>query len=294
MDKSIIINYKNIEYTIWFSNDLKLCCNKKIDGNFVMGLDNADKKIISGVFDSLCVSKLNSYFIRSGSVNGVSYNLFYDYNKSLYFTDSFDEGVNSFINLKYNNLLNVYASRGLSHDQFSQLQKSGVFNRKIRNGLVRFSVGLSTSLMLLNYASKIGSGVASYDMFSGDMKSYIQSSLVTDNSSSMVSGEISFSDLNINNLSYVDVDNSSDSITFNDMRLAIESNPNIDSDFKEFFYKLDFAFNDSMKYVSFDSSILDKLKTLKVEYNYDSSKGDTANGEYYAVQNKIVYYRIKL
>ena len=78
MDKSIIINYKNIEYTIWFSNDLKLCCNKKIDGNFVMGLDNADKKIISGVFDSLCVSKLNSYFIRSGSVNGVSYNLFYD------------------------------------------------------------------------------------------------------------------------------------------------------------------------------------------------------------------------
>ena len=31
MNKSIVINYKNIEYILWISKDLKFCCNKKVD-----------------------------------------------------------------------------------------------------------------------------------------------------------------------------------------------------------------------------------------------------------------------
>lgn len=302
MNRSIVINYENIEYTIWFSNDLKLCCNKKIDGKFVLGLDDNDKKIIGDVIGSLCVSNENSYFIRNDSFNGVSYNLFYDYSKFLYFTDSLDDSVNSFVNLKYNNLSSVYTSKDSFYNQYIESHKLDAFNRRIKNGLIRFSVGASVSLLLMNYATKTGSGVLTYDMFSEDVKTYIQSSLTIDNSYNMVSGEISFSELNINNVSTVDnydlqsVTTSAqnvDSITFDDMRLALESNPNVDSDFKEFFNKLDFAFNDSMNYVNFDSSILEKLKTLKVEYNFDSPRAEIANGEYYTIQNKIVYYSVR-
>lgn len=296
MDKSIIINYKNIEYTIWFSNDLKLCCNKKIDGNFVMGLDNADKKIISGVFDSLCVSKLNSYFIRSGSVNGVSYNLFYDYNKSLYFTDSFDEGVNSFINLKYNNMPLVYNSNEKDNNS-SSLDEIKRFSRQAFKGLVSFGVGLSIGLLPVRLVVKL----YNYSDFCNKFSKYYVSKVPSDFG---VSGELTFDELNVlnniadinkfDNYNITDVVNNgieSSNITFDELIGALQNNSNVDDDFKEFFNKLDFAFEDNLKYI--DSFVLDRIRTLKVEYVYDSSRGTYVNGEYYPVDNKIVYYNAK-
>lgn len=293
MDKSIVINYKNIEYTIWFSSGLKLCCNKKIDGNFVMGLDSNDKKIISSVIDSLCVSKKSSYFIRSDSFNDVSYNLFYDYSKSLYFTDSLDDSVNSFINMKYNNMPLVYSSNGENNNS-NGLNEIKRFSRQTLKGLISFGVGVSIGLLSVRLVVKLYNDGDFCNKFSNYYVSKVPSDFG-------VSQELSFNELNIQNHNINDSNNfdflntvngniDSHVVTFDELSKALESNPNVDDDFKEFFNKLDFAFEDNLEYI--DSSILDRIGTLKVEYVSDSSMGTHVNGQYYPADNKIIYHNV--
>ena len=290
MNKNIVISCGNVKYVLWFSNDLKLRCNKKINGKFVLGLDDKDKEIISSVVNSICVSKESSYFIRNGNYNGVPYNLYYDYNKSLYFTDSLDDDVNTYINMKFNNLPLVYSSL----DERKKDLRTNVFNRSIKDGLIKFGVGASVCLLTFSLGTKLY-----YDTSVGEIISNYLISDYEDN----ISGEISFNELNINdsNVQQFNTFNKSDldkidvlsnnvdkkSLTFNEMKDVLDGNPNVDSEFKEFFSKLDFAFDDDLKY--FNSSIMDKLGTLKVEYDSNSS---SANGRYYPFDNKIVYYKV--
>ena len=291
MNKNIVIDCENIQYILWFSKDLKLCCNKKIDGKFVLGLDNKDKEIISSVINSLCVSKENSYFIRSAFFNDISYNLYYDYKKFLYFTDCFDDNVNSYINMKYNNMPLVYSSFSNEKNNISK-----VFNRSIKNGMIKFNVGASLFLMAFNLGTNLY-----YDTSVGDFISKYISGYEDD-----ISGEISFNELNISNSNVetmngfnisdlekignvsINMSEQQRNITFDEMKDILDKNPNVDNEFKKFFSKLNFAFEDDLKY--FDSSILNKLETLKVEY--DSVGGNTVNGRYYPFDNKIVYYNV--
>ena len=185
MNKNIVISCGNVKYVLWFSNDLKLRCNKKINGKFVLGLDDKDKEIISSVVNSICVSKESSYFIRNGNYNGVSYNLYYDYNKSLYFTDSLDDDVNTYINMKFNNLPLVYSSL----DERKKDLRTNVFNRSIKDGLIKFGVGASVCLLTFSLGTKLY-----YDTSVGEI---ISNYLISDYEDD-ISGEISFNELNIN------------------------------------------------------------------------------------------------
>ncbi len=286
MDKSILINYKNIEYILWISKDLKFCCNKKVDGCFVAGLNDKDKKIISNVIGSLCVSKDNSYFVKSSVFNSVTYNLFYDYKKCLYFTDCFDDSVNSYVNLKFNNLPLVYNS-----SDRNDKEKAKMFARQICRGLINFGVGLSISLLAFKLLSSFFSNP--------NFRDRISKSFISEVSSFDVSGELTFNELIIDNSNLVDINKFDilidtikqgdyDRVTFVDIKNSLENNFKVDDQFKEFFNKLDFAFEDSLEY--FDSSILDKIGTLSVEYVFDSPKGSYVNGQYYPGDNKIIYY----
>lgn len=293
MDKSIVVKNGDTEYILWLSKDLKLCCNKTVNGNFVMGLDSNDRMIISDVIDSLCVSSDSSYFVKSDSINGVSYNLFYDYNKFLYYTDSFDDGVNSFVNLKYNNIPLVYSS----NDEKNKFDKAKRFVRQSLRCIVGFGVGVAIGFFAVRLAFKLYNDPELRKILSN----YFISEVPTDLG---ISGELSFNELNIQKSNLVDgkkidgfnvvnIDNGVEpyNITFSDISVALSNNSNVDSDFKEFFNKLDFAFDDNMEY--FDSSILDKIGSLKVEYDFESDIGNYVNGQYYPVDNKIVYYNAK-
>ena len=293
MDKSIVVKNGNAEYILWVSKDLKLCCNKKVNGNFVMGLDSNDRMIISDVIDSLCVSLDSSYFVKSDSFNGISYNLFYDYNKFLYYTDSFDDGVNSFVNLKYNDIPLAYSS----NDDRNRYNSSKRFVRRTIKCLVSFGVGVSIGFFAVKLVAKLYTDP--------ELRKIISSYFISEVPADLgISGELSFNELNIQKSDYfnsmksigfnsVNVENGVEThdITFSDISVVLNNNSNVDDDFKSFFNKLDFAFQDNMEY--FDSSVLDKLGSLKVEYDFESDIGNYVNGRYYPVDNRIVYYNAR-
>lgn len=291
MDKSIVINFENIEYTIWFSENLRLLCNKKVGGVFVSGIDQNDKSIIREAINSLCVSKDNSYFIKSDSFNGVPYNLFYDYSKFLYFSDSLDDSVNSFINSKYNNMPLVYSSSSDENDKFRTVIN---ITRQVGKCLVSFGIGLSVSFLVFSLATKLVSNP--------DLREKIIKCIVSEVPNTLeVSGELTFNEVNFQNSNFIGNDNIDYSnvsyvnndkcdVTFDQIKDALQKNPNVDDGFKDFFSKLDFALEDDLKY--FDSSIVDKFGSLSVEYITGSPIGDYVNGQYYPGDNKIIYYDV--
>lgn len=104
--------YNNNKYFIANVNDsrnvlVKYNENKKIETKFC----DEEYELVNLVYNSLCINKDKSVYIKDETIDSNSYKIYYDINSKNYFWNSKNnEEINRILNFKYNNMIDTYFS----------------------------------------------------------------------------------------------------------------------------------------------------------------------------------------
>lgn len=105
--------YNTNKYFIAMVNNSKVVL-VKYDKNKTISTDFSDEEyeLLNIVYNSLCIDRETSVYIKDEKVKNNLYKIYYDTNSKIYFWDSInnvnDEECNKILNFKYNNMINTY------------------------------------------------------------------------------------------------------------------------------------------------------------------------------------------
>lgn len=262
-----------------------------------------EKDIFGYVLKSLLVNPSGSRFFRREKVFESIVDIYFDYDKRIYFWDiNVDSKISSFLNLKYNNAIeclnNLDEENGNSIKQyyFNNVQKESenYFKRIIpsstKDSLIKVFISASLSLaFFLNFFNYGNTGYKYIEVIDGNGNPQIVRYVDDNNENSGILKTL------------FEGDSSEDeSIEYNYQLIEniIKDNPNIGTSEKTFILNnFRFVFDEYHQYMDL-GLILYRLQNLKIEYheeqninnNPDGQLRSVIAGEYRVFDDKIVIY----
>lgn len=265
-----------IKYYISLLNNNKIVFLKSDKNhNFSINLTNKELKIINKVYNSLKPNLNKSVYIKEFNINNNNYKLYLDKSNHNYFwlptSGMYDEIDSLHLNFKYNHQEAILYS---NLNQLKESKLSKFYNKLINIGSKIIPVFLSAtiSLSLLNGCTIIKQENIDYPETS--IAETIETTETTEETidSIVIEIEEEIEDTEIKR-----------EYNYEEIRQAIENNPNLSEEEKEFLYKIKFVFDDNGKFMDLDK-VIRNIRTLKVEYNANIPGADAA---YNIMENKI-------
>lgn len=276
MDIISFFYYNNKKFLIVKrGNKLLYCITENNTNRFNLSED--EKSIFSHVLSSITANPKESFFVRILSYNDIFYKLFFYPEKNLYYTDSIDSKIISYVNFNFNHVSEFcYIDNTQSDTEDKNTESDNLyFQRAIKIGkkLVFISTLAALSLNLLT-----GCSVATKN---DDLLTTSETLITVDverqeEKNPDYNGSIVF-----------DRTQEEQDYDFSIIEDALESNINLIDEEKEFIRQLRFIFDENHEYMDVEM-VKERLSTLKI--NYDSSPKGNYGGVYNSRDNEITLY----
>lgn len=247
------INFKNHNYKVYIDED-SLIIKEHIPFEEI---DN----ILTILYKALYVNNKNSINIDKKTIDGKTYDIYYDLLTKNYYWSNANDRVNELLNYRYNNIpLKIYSL----NDEISN-NTNKTYTKIVRIGKTLATIVLMGAISLNTLSNK---------QVVIDETPYTLAEYTVDDSLE-----------NVNAISY-------DAI-----KEIIEKNSNFSSEEKDLINKLEFVFNEFQKYMDMDL-VLSRLKTLDIVYSPEA-KLELVNGNYqenkkimaeYDKEKNIIYF----
>ena len=264
--------YKRTNYFIAFSNEMRIVFfKKKKNGEFSTHLTKSEYKTVLKVYDLLRVEPEKAVFMKSINVNNNLYNVFYDIKTRNYFWQSqngeYNIKDNVWLNFKYNHQsANIYLKNDFvenSRDLHS------FYNKRIKIGqkIILLAVAATLTLNLLT-------GCKVQEHTTIENEEILASEIET---------TVSFDDKTVWDI--VGQPEEKREYKWEEIKQAVESNPNISDKEKNLILSMKFVFDKDHQYMDLDM-IIERLSNLQILYSVprETLKG---NVEYSSSDNII-------
>ena len=254
-------------------NNLLYCIMEGNSNRFK--LSKSEKSIFSHVLDSITSNPKESFFVRLMSLNGTFYKLFFNPEKNLYYTDSLDSKIISYVNFNYNHVSEFCYINNSQNDTEDKNNKSKnlYFQRAVKIGkkVVFISALAALSLNLLT-----GCSVATKEE---DVPTVIETPIVEETQEEKnpdYNGGLIF-----------DRTQEEQDYDFSMIEEALESNTDLTDEEKTFIKNINFIFDENHEYMDIEM-VKERLSNLKIKY--DSNKRKSIGGVYNSRDNEITLY----
>lgn len=259
-------NYEGKNYSIVLMNNNKIVFICYENDKLKIDLSKEEYSIVNTVYDSLLINELYSIELGIKNINGKLYRIFYDWDSKNYYWklqnkhDKPNKQDNIILNFRYNNNPIVLYNSDDNH-MYQESDKKSRFYTKLVN------IGKKIAIVF------VASGVA----------------LTAVKGCSIVNPTL-YQEVKNSITEFAGIDRE---YNFEDIRDAIENNPNLTDTEKDFLYKFRFVFDENNQYMNLNRTI-DRLSNLKVTYvNSICPYDDTTLGTYKIIDNNITIYQAK-
>ena len=270
--------YNNKKFLIAKKENKLLYCITENDINrFNLSID--EKNIFNSVLNSITVNPKDSFFVRLQSYNDKFYKLFFNPEKNLYYTDSIDSKIISYVNFNFNYVSEFSYIDNIKSDAEDEKKKSDnlYFQRAIKIGkkIVYISVLAALSLNLLT-----GCSVATKE----DDLIPIDEIQIT---STVETPEPEEKDPDYNGGIIIDRTQEEQDYDFSMIEDVLDSNTTLTDEEKAFIKQMRSVFDENHEYMDIEM-VKERLSTLKI--NYDPNARENYGGVYNARDNEITLY----
>lgn len=289
-------NYENKIFCISLSKDRKIKYSYLDDkGETYFDLKKDEIELVTDVFKMLLVDEKNSSYVRDEKINNNAYQIFYDPKTKNYFwksnTGELDVKDNIFFNMKYNNMPSVVYSYKDNFDLWKRIEsdlgkeyRKEVFDRK-RKKFVSILVNAGLSL---TFITSIAIMINGYNFGINSINEIKPETSIVEVAETQYTTPaiIEATDEEIESIK------EENNYSWEKIKQAIESNPNLSGEEKAFLYKLQFVFDENHQYMNLDM-VIARLETLEIKYiaGYDK-ESNGSKGLYNSNDNKIKYYYV--
>lgn len=253
---------------------LLYCITENNINRFKLSIE--EKSIFYHVLTSITANSKASFFVRLLSYNDKFYKLFFNPEKNLYYTDSIDSKIISYVNFNFNHVSEFCYIDNIKIDAKDKNKKfDKFFQRTIKIGtkVVFISVLAALSLNLLT-----GCSVATKE---DDLIPTSETVIAS------IREEPEEKNPNYNGGLVIDRTQEEQDYHFSIIEDALENNTNLTDEEKAFIRQLKFIFDENHEYIDIEM-VKERLSTLKI--NYDSNTRGNYGGVYNTRDNEITLY----
>lgn len=265
-----IFEYQNTKYYIYLLKNKRILFLKSNKNNkFTSNLTQKETKILTKIYKSLLIDKNKSTYIKDIKVNNNIYNLYFDNNNHHYFwiptNNKYNKIDNNYLNFNYNHQPEIIYSQTLNDNNF---KNSKFYTKFIKLGSKIFPILISATLTLTLLTN-----------------STIVKPEITTEPIESISETVKLETSPLETIVFEDIEIEQPKREYNyqEIQDAINNNPNIGEEEKEFLSKLKFIFDENHQYMDLDT-IINRLETLNIKYGENLQ---SANASYNIIENEI-------
>lgn len=271
MDVISFFYYDNKKFIIAKREDKLLYCISENNINrFKLSTD--ERNILSHVLKSITANPKESFFVRLMSYKDNFYKLFFNPEKNLYYTDSSDSKIISYINFNFNYVSEYcYIKDTKNNAQDNGEKKDNLYFKravKIGKDIVFICVLAALSLNVLT-----GCSVSTKESNLGAT------------SQTVITSEVNNSDYNGGLI--IDRTQEKQDYDFSMIEEALEKNASMTDKEKDFIAQMRFVFDENNEYMDVEM-VKERLSNLKLKY--DSNTREDIGGIYNSRDNEITLY----
>jgi len=239
----------NRYYIVLLKNKRIIYLKSNKDNNFSIKLYKKENEILNKVYNSLLINKDSSILFKQIELNNNKYNLFFEQKNHQYFwiplNNKYDVNDNIYLNFQYNH----YPITAYSNTKKIK-NESKFYNKfvKIGSKLIPLFLSASISLTILS-----GCTILKYP----ELESSKQ---VINETISTIANEAT-----LHNETTEEIELETE-YNYENIKQAIESNPNLTTSEKNFLLKLKFIFDENHQYMDLNI-IIERLQNITIEYN---------------------------
>jgi len=239
----------NRYYIVLLKNKRIIYLKSNKDNNFTTKLSKKENEILNKVYNSLLINKDSSILFKQIELNNNKYNLFFEQKNHQYFwiplNNKYDVNDNIYLNFQYNH----YPITAYSNTKKIK-NESKFYNKfvKIGSKLIPLFLSASISLTILS-----GCTILKYP----ELESSKQ---VINETISTIANEAT-----LHNETTEEIELETE-YNYENIKQAIESNPNLTTSEKNFLLKLKFIFDENHQYMDLNI-IIERLQNITIEYN---------------------------